>query len=404
MSREPFFPMEPKQSGSGSTDLCKICGHLAAGFHYQCLSCLRCKTFFRRAVLQRQSTKCENHNRCNSPSAPKLCRACRYKKCLEMGMSIKSLQPKRDIIGVRIVEKKPKIKPNCNQELVKFIVDLTRTDEKIRKKKFEVIRVKEEAQKLSATVNRREYKTCEKVNGKYLSLMAKADVAIVTQIETISMLEWTNTLTEFQNLPLDDRMILLKRFSVHHLLIEHGYYTACSGLRDIWLISNGSYMPKTINEMPDELKKNLPEARVWRQEKLYTRMTNRCIDEVANPFEKLKLMPQELITLKVIMLFSCGNQSQSEANQLPISETSRQSLHQIRDKVIKAMFEYYKYINYKNYEERFGNVILTISGIFSASTTLLETYQIMRFFDLAVFDHISEQLLFNTVNLDRNYL
>lgn len=36
-------------------------------------------------------------------------------------------------------------------------------------------------------------------------------------------------------------------------------------------------------------------------------MTDRCIDEVARPFRKLKLMPEEVLTLKIIMLFNCGN-------------------------------------------------------------------------------------------------
>ncbi|CAD5210283.1 unnamed protein product [Bursaphelenchus okinawaensis] len=385
------------------SNLCKICGFKASGNHYQCLSCLRCKTFFRRAVLQHQSTNCENPDQCKQPVVKRLCRGCRYKKCLDMGMSIKSLQPKRDIIGVRAAEK-PRTSINYNSELVEFIVGLTRTDERIRRKKFNLIRLKQEAQKLSATVCGVQYRTYDKVGGKDLMLMAKADVAIVTQIESITMMEWANTLVEFQGLPLSERMVLLKRFSVHHLLIEHGYYTARSGLRDIWLISNGSYMPKTVNEMPDEVKKGIPQERMWRQEKLYTRMTNRCIDEVASPFGKLKLMPQELITLKIIMLFNFGNHFHSDKSDFTISETSRIRLNKLKDKVIKSMFEYYKCINYKNYEERFGNLILTISGIFSASSTLLETYQIMRLFDLAVFDHISEQLLFNAVNLNPNYI
>lgn len=36
-------------------------------------------------------------------------------------------------------------------------------------------------------------------------------------------------------------------------------------------------------------------------------MTDCCIDEVAKPFRSLKLMPEEVLTLKIIMLFNCGN-------------------------------------------------------------------------------------------------
>ena len=40
-------------------------------------------------------------------------------------------------------------------------------------------------------------------------------------------------------------------------------------------------------------------------------MTDRCIDEVAMPFRRLRLMPEEMVTLKIIMLFSCGNHTQN---------------------------------------------------------------------------------------------
>lgn len=36
-------------------------------------------------------------------------------------------------------------------------------------------------------------------------------------------------------------------------------------------------------------------------------MTDSCIDEVAKPFRTLKLMPEEVLTLKIITLFNCGN-------------------------------------------------------------------------------------------------
>lgn len=43
----------------------------------------------RRAVLQRQTTECILKELCTNPK--KLCRGCRYKKCINMGMSIKGL-------------------------------------------------------------------------------------------------------------------------------------------------------------------------------------------------------------------------------------------------------------------------------------------------------------------------
>jgi hypothetical protein len=75
---------------------------------------------------------------------------------------------------------------------------------------------------------------------------------------------------------------------------------------------------------------------------------------------------------------------------------------------------YFIHINFfVSFSERFGNVVLLISGIVSAGLLLhprpsqsiktqqcsasatLESYQIMRLFKFATFDRISEQLLFD---------
>lgn len=40
-------------------------------------------------------------------------------------------------------------------------------------------------------------------------------------------------------------------------------------------------------------------------------MTDRCIDEVAMPLQRLQLLPEELVALKIIMLYSCGNHTQN---------------------------------------------------------------------------------------------
>lgn len=69
-------------------------------------------------------------------------------------------------------------------------------------------------------------------------------------------------------------------------------------------------MPRSVNTLPEESKCLVTEDRKWRQEKLYKQMTDRCIDEVAMPLRRLQLLPEELVTLKIIMLFNYGNHAQ----------------------------------------------------------------------------------------------
>ena len=125
---------------------------------------------FYRAVIQRQDTKCRRPGSCEQEvSVRKMCRACRYKKCLDIGMSKEALQPRRDLIGCRRFTNNRKLSMNSNtdyqmgsemgsspgsgdsrnNELLKLIQKLTASDEAIRVKKFEMIRTKMEAKKLS---------------------------------------------------------------------------------------------------------------------------------------------------------------------------------------------------------------------------------------------------------------
>nr|CAD7260499.1 unnamed protein product [Timema shepardi] len=70
---------------------CPICGDKISGFHYGIFSCESCKGFFKRTVQNRKNYVCLRGSLCSvTISTRKKCPACRFEKCLKMGMKLEA--------------------------------------------------------------------------------------------------------------------------------------------------------------------------------------------------------------------------------------------------------------------------------------------------------------------------
>ncbi|CCD64798.1 Nuclear Hormone Receptor family [Caenorhabditis elegans] len=67
---------------------CAICRNKSSGCHYGVLSCDACKMFFKRTYLMEKYYTCRRQESCyNMDGGNRKCKACRFKKCLEVGMN-----------------------------------------------------------------------------------------------------------------------------------------------------------------------------------------------------------------------------------------------------------------------------------------------------------------------------
>ncbi|GMT04553.1 hypothetical protein PENTCL1PPCAC_26727 [Pristionchus entomophagus] len=72
---------------------CDVCGDKPSGYHYDVLSCNGCKTFFRRTLITGRAFSCAKREKCVFDKAFRCaCRACRFKKCVAVGMNAKGIQ------------------------------------------------------------------------------------------------------------------------------------------------------------------------------------------------------------------------------------------------------------------------------------------------------------------------
>ncbi|CAD6197347.1 unnamed protein product [Caenorhabditis auriculariae] len=106
---------------------CLVCGLAATGYHYDAATCNGCKAFFRRAVLSGKKMECRG----TCSNQKKRCRACRFEKCLAVGMNSQILQSKddyRQFIDLQ-VDDEPKSK--INEEARKTIESLLRLEKSV---------------------------------------------------------------------------------------------------------------------------------------------------------------------------------------------------------------------------------------------------------------------------------
>ncbi|CAJ0593727.1 unnamed protein product [Cylicocyclus nassatus] len=69
---------------------CAVCEEPARGFHFGAFTCEGCKSFFGRTCLRKNHERfeCKNAGRCDVIGANRTsCKACRYKRCVSVGMS-----------------------------------------------------------------------------------------------------------------------------------------------------------------------------------------------------------------------------------------------------------------------------------------------------------------------------
>ncbi|KAL6731923.1 hypothetical protein Aduo_002741 [Ancylostoma duodenale] len=69
---------------------CAVCGEPARGFHFGAFTCEGCKSFFGRTCLRKNHDRfeCKNAGRCDVVGSNRTsCKACRYKRCVSVGMS-----------------------------------------------------------------------------------------------------------------------------------------------------------------------------------------------------------------------------------------------------------------------------------------------------------------------------
>ncbi|CAL2049258.1 unnamed protein product [Caenorhabditis brenneri] len=89
-------PVTQRSSIGKIVSFCKICGDKSSGYHYGVTSCEGCKGFFRRSIQRKIDYRCLKQQVCEiRRDSRNRCQFCRFKKCLDAGMSKDSVRQVR---------------------------------------------------------------------------------------------------------------------------------------------------------------------------------------------------------------------------------------------------------------------------------------------------------------------
>ncbi|XP_071743474.1 steroid hormone receptor ERR2 isoform X6 [Lepeophtheirus salmonis] len=124
-SETNLFSRDIIKEEEGQRRTCLVCGDIASGFHYGVSSCEACKAFFKRTIQGNIEYTCPASNECEiNKRRRKACQACRFQKCLRMGMLKEGVRLDRVRGGRqkyrRMIESSPYIQPPPKKTLEGF--------------------------------------------------------------------------------------------------------------------------------------------------------------------------------------------------------------------------------------------------------------------------------------------
>nr|WCS71182.1 ultraspiracle/retinoid x receptor-1 [Pardosa pseudoannulata] len=320
-SQNPPSPQYPANHPlCGSKHLCSICGDRASGKHYGVYSCEGCKGFFKRTVRKDLTYACREDRNCVIDKRQRnRCQYCRYQKCLSMGMKREAVQEERQ----------------RNRDKSENEVESTSNIQG----DISVDRI------LEAEI--------------WMDAKKEPDLSMcqVADQQSYRLVEWAKHIPHFNDLPLEDRTILLKS-GWNELLIASFCHKSIS-LKDGIMLASGHVVHRN----------SAHSAGVG---SIYDRL----LTELVIKMREMKMDKTELGCLKAIVLFN------PEAKNLKAT----QEVTNLRDKVYTALEEYCKQM-YPTQNGRFPKLLLRLPALRSIGLKCLEHLFFFKLIGNTPIDH-----------------
>ncbi|KAM3928277.1 hepatocyte nuclear factor 4-gamma isoform 1-T1 [Leptodactylus fuscus] len=331
---------------NGLNSLCAICGDRATGKHYGASSCDGCKGFFRRSIRKSHVYSCRFSRQCVVDKDKRnQCRYCRLKKCFRAGMKKEAVQNERDRISTR-----------------KNVFDGSNIPS---------INTLSQAEALSRQITTSSSGTSPDINTKKIASIS--DICESMKQQLLVLVEWAKYIPAFCELPLDDQVALLRAHAGEHLLL--GITKRSMVFKDILLLGNNYVIHRNCSEIE------------------ISRVANRILDELIQPFQDIQIDDNEYACLKAIVFFDPDAKGLSDPMK-------------IKNMRFQVQISLEDYINDRQYDSRgrFGELLLLLPTLQSITWQMIEQIQFVKLFGMVKIDNLLQEMLLGGSSAESNHM
>ncbi|XP_012670268.2 hepatic nuclear factor 4, beta [Clupea harengus] len=327
---ESLVPVAASSPPPSNGNLCSICADRATGKHYGAASCDGCKGFFRRSVRKNHAYQCRFSRQCVVDKDKRNhCRYCRLRKCFRAGMRKEAVQNERDRISCR------RDGQGAGTLSISMLLQAEASTHQLQSSALGI--------------------PCDTGMKKVARV---GDVCESMKQQLLLLVEWAKRIPGFCELPVDDRVALLRAHSAEHLIL--GAARRSLPYNDIILLGNDFIISVNGSEME------------------VSKVAVRILEELVRPLRELDVTDVEFACLKAIIFF---------APDCPGLQNP-QAVRQIR-------FQAQVLLDEASYEQRgrFGELLLMLPPLQSVAWQMVEQLQLARLLGEASVDSLLQEML-----------
>lgn len=394
-------------TSSTNSEFCKICNLSAHGLHFGVVTCRACAAFFRRTVVESSQDKyyCRREeNECVIKRGARYnCKACRFKKCIELGMTSVNIKWHRD----SFYSKRNRSKKMIPHEEAERFKGITKPDGKAKT----TVDVSETKQRICKILNSNPSKSLESRNFNRLEMtecalhrwrekqLPESEMEHLIELpitklfkiltkQMLTMAEWLSYSLDFQKLEAEQKYQFFKltwniwrKFERYQMSLEMFGDKVVTEKK--FAVDNQNFVTSATKlrffEISDESDECLNRCffDAWREMFL----------QITKPLQYLKPTTIEV----AFMLSEICWQIAGKSMQGDILELSER----VRDELANNLHDHYKsYSTQTNYAGRLIGLTKIVNSMIKFHTELKDRMAIVRIFDVFRVD-LSEPDLFD---------